>query len=237
MQLTVIGDDRTTVVRSDKVLRVLSWAPCTPDGPFSQSVHAIVNATQGRDEYVEADFAVDYCHDRLAEFGLEPERSVVLMTAVPQTYLQHEIVEFETTGLRVEVFCTAGMGNAVAPGDQALYDEDLEPINQAPGTINIIVVVNRALTDTAMLELIQVATMAKCQALFTLGQESRLSDRIALGTGTDCIALAGLAHAQQVLRFGGLSTKLGEAVSRAVSATVSAAVMHQRTRLDQVSRA
>ena len=231
MKLTCTGDHRTTTIESDQPLRCLSWAPFAPNGPITHPVHTLVNATLGSDEFVDMDHLDSYCLERLRSQGLDPTKTVMLLTAVPQTQLQHETVRVPATGLQVDVFCTAGMGNAIAPGDPALYDEELAVPVRRPGTINLIVIVNRCLTDQALLELVHVATMAKCQALFELAQKSSMSDRIALGTGTDCIAIAGLAHADTSLRFGGLGTRLGSITAQAVSQTLTRAIQNQRTHL------
>ncbi len=231
MRLTIQRDDRNTTILSDQALRCLSWAPYRPSGPFCEPIHALVNTTLSRDEFVDADHLRHFSRRRLRELAVNPRTAILLLTAVPQTHLRHEMRCVEHTGLRVEVFCTAGMGNAIAPGDPTMYDEELVRICQPPGTINIIVVINRSLTDDAMLELVQVVTMAKCQALYTFGQKSSKSDRIALGTGTDCIVLAGLARSDRILSYGGLSTTLGSTVARAVERAVATTVEAQRKHL------
>ncbi|MBI2473069.1 adenosylcobinamide amidohydrolase [Candidatus Uhrbacteria bacterium] len=232
MVLTVQQSDRITVIHSDQLLRCLTWAPYTPKGhPFSD-VYTLVNATLGHDEFIEEPFE-KYCEERLQQAQLESSTSVMLLTTVPQTHLKHRQMSLEQTGLEIDVFCTAGMGNALAPGDPALYNEEFTRQKRLrPGTINIMVIINRALTPAAMVEMIQIITMAKCQSLYLLQQKSHLSSRIALGTGTDNMVLAVLASdQQQPLRYSGLSTKLGEYVAKAVDSVLSCAVESQRMSL------
>lgn len=105
---------------------------------------------------------------------------------------------------------TVGLGNAERVGHR----------QPAPpggfGTINIAVLVEAGLTDTAMIEALTIAAEARTAAVIDAGL--RLPQGVATGTGTDCIALA--ADPGEA-RFAGLHTDLGEALGRAVHDAVA----------------
>lgn len=118
---------------------------------------------------------------------------------------------------------TAGVeGNAGRAGDTAMYHEHGgefefletdEPIH--PGTINAMIFINQELTMGAMVRAVVMAAEAKTAKLQELGINSRYSNELATGTGTDQIIIAS--------RMGGVPvtsptkhTKLGELISKAV---------------------
>ena len=98
-------------------------------------------------------------------------------------------------------------------GDPATYDEK-------PGTINVIVAVNRPLTDAALVEAVAIVTEAKTRALSEALVKSTVSEAPATGTGTDCVAVACPVGAP-VFRYCGKHTGLGELVGRAVYETIA----------------
>ncbi len=215
-----------SIISAAEPLACCTWAPHQPKR--NGLVEAIVNRTLGENEFIDSHNLPLFCRQNLESLGLNADRSIMLLTRVSQAALRHERVENQDTGLAIDVFCTAGLGNAVAPGDPTLFDEENEEPKLVPGTINMVVLVNRNLSPSALLELTQVVTMAKCQALYGLGRKSYLSERIALGTGTDCTVLAGRARGRQ-LCYGSMIVKLGELTARAAEAAVYAAArLHVR---------
>jgi len=104
--------------------------------------------------------------------------------------------------LILECFATVGVSNALAVGDPATYEE-------SPGTINLIVVVNRPLPPAALVEAVAITTEAKVRALSTAGVKSTVSDALATGTGTDCVAIA-CPPGEPAYRYCGKHTRLGE---------------------------
>ncbi|MFH1429951.1 MAG: adenosylcobinamide amidohydrolase [Candidatus Uhrbacteria bacterium] len=234
MDVVLRQDHRISILRPSEALACLSWAPHMPgdDKSFVTPIHAVVNYTLTDDERGDLGRgAVDFCNRVLRDEALDPRTSITLLTVVPQEQLQHCLVERESTGLEVRAFCTAGIRSAIAPGDPTLYDEEFEERTPEPGTINIITIINRQLTQSAMLELTQVITMAKCQAMYRIGAVSRLSNRIALGTGTDCIVVGGLRKCAIRLRYGGMHVKLAELTACAVDEVVTRAIEGQRAHL------
>lgn len=235
----LVQSERTSVISAAHDLQCISWAPFLPkdDAPITTPIRAIFNHTVRGDQYLEPTEIRAYCQDLIQRHGHRTAESIVMLTSVPQLAMKRTERVNPRTGLQVQVFCTAGLGNAIAPGDRSAYDEELESGTEPKtGTINLVVLVNRKLAQPTLVELTQVVTMAKCQTLFTFGKKSMISDRIALGTGTDCMVVGGLAEYEISLRYGGLAVKLGELVSEAVHDVVLAAVQGQQEYLTQKKR-
>ena len=131
--------------------------------------------------------------------------------------------------LEVVTVCTGGVEtNAGRAGDPAsLYEMDgkFESAGQEAkepcGTINIILCINRELTQGAMVRSVMMATEAKTAALQDLNINSCYSDGLATGTGTDQIAVASRLTGETPLTGAGKHTKLGELIGRTVKMAVA----------------
>ena len=120
--------------------------------------------------------------------------------------------------------CTGGVGgNAGRAGDRAtVYERDgayeqistEEPVLH--GTINTILLINRELTPGAMVCAVMTATEAKTAALQELAVNSRYSNGLATGTGTDQIAVAARLCTGIPLSGAGKHTALGELIGKTV---------------------
>lgn len=108
----------------------------------------------------------------------------------------------------VTCVATVGLGNAERVGFR-------RGRRQGYGTINIALLIEAGLTDSAMIEALTIAAQARTLAVLQAGL--RLPAGLATGTGTDCIALA--CDAGQVVHAG-LHTDLGEAIGAAVCRAV-----------------
>lgn len=110
---------------------------------------------------------------------------------------------------------TVGLSNAETVGAR------MPPAARTWGTINIAVITDAQLDDTAMLEAVSIATQARTAAVMDLAHD--LATGRATGTGTDCITLAcPRAAGVASIRYAGLHTEVGEATGRAVRAAVHA---------------
>ncbi|MCP4117730.1 MAG: adenosylcobinamide amidohydrolase [Desulfobacteraceae bacterium] len=161
------------------------------------------------------------------EENLDPGACASLGTAANMNYAAVEKMSFKD--LTVVAVSTGGVeGNAGRAGDPAHYyesrgafkhedDLDRQPV---PGTINIMLFINRTLTRGAMVRAIVTATEAKSAALQELAVNSRYSNAIATGTGTDQIGIASLLGDEIPLTSSGKHTKLGELIGRTVKKSV-----------------
>ena len=82
----------------------------------------------------------------------------------------------------------------------------------------MILAIQTGLRDEALVEAIQIATEGRVRALYEAGIRSSLSDLIATGTGTDCIAVVSLGAERE--RYCGKHTRLGELIGRTAYAAV-----------------
>jgi adenosylcobinamide hydrolase len=198
--------ERTLIVTFPTLYRVLSWAPL--GGGFTEA-RTVINHQVRTDEYPA--YEPDVFLSVLAQ-QLHVQTPVVgLMTGVKMERLVHQIMRRDA--ITIECFATVGISNALAVGDPATYEE-------RPGTINLILAVNRSLTDAAFVEAIAIVTEAKVRALQEAKIQSTVSAMLATGTGTDCVALAGPLNGP-AYQYCGKHTLLGELLGRVVLEAVT----------------
>lgn len=193
--------DRSLVVTFPTLYRVQSWAPL--NGGLTEA-RAILNHQVCTDEYPAQDPA-EFLRGLARRLDLDTA-VVGLMTGVTMERLVRRIVQHHA--LTIECFATVGLSNALAVGDPATYEEQ-------PGTINLIVVMNQPLTAPALVEAVAMVTEAKVRALYTAGVKSTVSDALATGTGTDCVAVA-CPGGEPAYGYCGKHTRLGELLGRVV---------------------
>lgn len=138
--------------------------------------------------------------------------------------------------LTVAAVCTGGVeGNAGRAGDPASVAEieggfeKLPPATAVPGpgTINTLLFISRPLIPGALTRCIMTATEAKSAALQELAINSRYSDGLATGTGTDQIAVAAMEDDGPPLTSAGKHAKLGELIGRAVHEAITGTLARQ----------
>lgn len=187
--------------------------------PELENVQAVINRWINPEEQILAyqypEEIKKLIQQELRTQNLSPDRCVVLSTAVPQSYRGKGFAQDEKTGLTVQTIATGSLGNAMAPGDPALYNEENIRFKNI-GTINIIVAVNRLLTVGARFEMIAKITEAKCAVVANYRKLSPSSHAPCFGTGTDCIALCWRQDPSVALRYAGSHTKLGELTGSSV---------------------
>jgi len=193
--------ERTLIVKFPESYYVLSWAPLA--GGLVEA-RTILNHQVRTDESPthEPEAFLQALAQRLE---LRPP-VVGLMTGVTMERLVRRIGQ--RNPVAIECFATVGLSNALAVGDPATYEEN-------PGTINLILVINRPLTAAALVEAVAIATEAKVRALYTAGVKSMVSEACATGTGTDCVAIA-CPPGEPAYRYCGKHTQLGALLGRVV---------------------
>ncbi|NLX19985.1 MAG: adenosylcobinamide amidohydrolase [Desulfobulbus sp.] len=167
--------------------------------------------------------AESYRRTICVQYDLPAEQCATLATAANM----HNacIARQSFRGLTVAAICTGGVdANAGRAGDPAtvLETEDgFEPLPPAtevpgPGTINTMIFISKPVTPGALTRSIVTATEAKVAVLQELAVNSRYSDGLATGTGTDQIAVAALENGDRPLTGSGKHVKLGEMIGRVV---------------------
>ncbi|RLF14845.1 MAG: hypothetical protein DRJ97_05470 [Thermoprotei archaeon] len=143
-----------------------------------------------------------------------PRPVVGLMTAAAVNKASHR--GLECGAIAVDVFVTAGLSNAVSILDSV----DVKAV----GTVNIILLVDGAVEDPCLVELVRVVAEAKAEAFRRLDVRSRASGRPATCTSTDSIVVACTRRGERVA-YAGLATELGRLVSLGVLEGVKEAVV------------
>ncbi len=131
--------------------------------------------------------------------------AVGLMTSrdIRRHFLGHAAVD----GVRATCLATVGLGNGEVVGRR----RHARP--KGFGTINLLLEVDAALSDAALLEALSIATEARTVAVVEAGYRPDGAGTVT-GTGTDCIVAACPPGGD--LAYAGLHTAVGEAVGRAV---------------------
>jgi len=196
------------ILRSDQDLCVLSSAVA---GGGLTHVRCILNRHVSK-HYSNSDPESDL-REFAASQGIS-EPFVGLMTAV---YLDRvQVVSLRHGDLPVAAIVTAGLSNPASPG--------LSPaVDLAPGTINIILLVDAQLTPAAMVNAIITATETK--AHFLLGAGVRTPEGYpATGTSSDAVVVACTGRGAW-LPYAGPVTQVGWLIGRGVRQALEQALI------------
>ncbi len=153
---------------------------------------------------------------------LPHEQCATLGTAANMRYAVTKEARFRD--LTVVAVCTGGVeGNAGRAGDPASVFEHNGTFERVSGeepvlhgTINTMVFMNRELTPGAMVRTVMTATEAKTAVLQELAVNSRYSNCLATGTGTDQIGVASRLDTGIPLKSAGKHSVLGELIGKTV---------------------
>lgn len=164
------------------------------------------------------------------ELGLDPEKTVLMETAANMGNLAFAKASFE--GVGVWCLATAGVkGNASAPAEAALWHEYADGIRKVPlpGTINVMLGFDVALTPGALARAVVTLTEAKSSVLMDLGVRAKNSWRPATGTGTDQFVVAAPLQTpgREPLKWVGIHAKMGELISQVVRQAVAESLTWQ----------
>ncbi len=156
---------------------------------------------------VEHDFdpenLIEYYRATLRSLGLE--EAVVLLTAVDLE--KHSVVLELREPYETVLFLSIGFEPPTCIYTDRVFD------SMKVSTINIVVVVNAPLSFNAMVDLLRTVAEAKSMAVADLGL--RCSSRCP-GTVSDAIVVGKPRRLGNSILFAGMSTKLGNAVARAI---------------------
>jgi adenosylcobinamide amidohydrolase len=166
---------------------------------------------------VDATFSEDvenYLNLEIQRLGLPKEQTTCVMTAVDiHSYSYAQAVQ---GGVKARVYLTMGLGNLSSPGYSPLA-------TYAPGTINMLVLLQASLPPSAMIETIQIISEAKTRCLQGLLTSEGY---LATGTSTDTITVAFLPGDQQ--SYSGAVTPVGRSLGLAVNQAFQKAFVKQR---------
>ena len=137
-----------------------------------------------------------------------PGPVVGMLTAAPVDRFQDVTVGTART------LATVGLGHPIAAAGRRVVAGPRE------GTINLLVVIDAALTDAGLVGALQTAVEAKVQALADAGIEATNHAGLATGTASDAVAVACVPGA--FVDFAGPATRAGSELARAVHRAVHA---------------
>jgi adenosylcobinamide amidohydrolase len=206
----------TLAIYLQNAFRTLGWAPL---GGGSKRAELILNHQISLDNRGATESPRRYLGRVVRSLGVNPRHAVAMMTGAQ---IKKAASTTEKRGdMIVTTWCTAGCSNALRVGDPASVEIT------APGTINLIVLINQPLSEAAMVEAIQIATEARVAAVLAARVKSVRSGRPATGTGTDCIVIA--APEKPPMHFYcGKHTRLGELIGRAAYQSCLASLARRR---------
>ncbi len=214
--------EHTLVIDLGGRRRVLASAP--QGGGFRQATHILnhqVDANANPDT-VFPDPA-RYLRKLALHLGIRGG-TVGLMTAVPMS--QVVMTRVSAARLWVECFATVGVTNAVRVGEWPGGRQSYQQEAARPGTINLILMTNARLSDSAMVTAVQVATEAKTGVLLGHPVLNGIGKSGATGTGTDAVVMACQLRGQGLpLVYSGTHTLIGALIGRAVVWCVSRGLM------------
>lgn len=201
--IKIVLKNKSLIINLPKTHSILSWAPF--NGGLTRS-NCLFN--QGCDHFEESD--LESIFKSVIKQNNLPSDAVGLLTgANVSRYVEIFLVDGP---LWVHAVATVGLNNARSVGDPA--DVILsQPVDRI-GTINIIIICNALPYASGLVEAIHIATMGKTSAMIEAGIKSKKSEKLATGTGTDCIVIAGSGEVQE--NYCGMHTILGEMIGKAV---------------------
>jgi len=247
--------DGIEIHRKEKIIYVnflvqyMVISTCRVNGGLRDDLEGIVNhqlcEPSGHDRKILSSIAespLDYLKSVCKKHGLSSEKIALLGTAANMNYAAVESQEYR--GLNIVAISTGGVEiNAGRAGDPAgIYEKDGKfisakgEVDEPHGTINTIIIMNKELSDGAMVRSLVTASEAKAAALQELVVNSRYSCGLATGTGTDQLGIASRLTGEIPLTSAGKHTKLGELIGLAVKKSVKKALALQNSLTPQSQR-
>jgi adenosylcobinamide amidohydrolase len=194
---------RSLIIHLPQPHRVLSWASL---GGGARRAEAIVNHQITMGDRAATEHPRQYLSRLTTLLGVKSRMVVAMMTGADIRKAGYATAR--RGDLAVGAWCTAGCSNALRIGDPATAGF------ARTGTINLALVVNRRLSSSAMVEALAMAVEARVAAVHDAGILSTRTNRLATGTGTDCIVIASPARGR-FHPYCGKHTLLGELIGKA----------------------
>lgn len=180
--------------------------------------------SQEKIDYLENHDVCQYLMRECDLLNIDSDYSTGLVTLAEMKNVSIVSKRFKNTDVTAVV--TAGVRtNASRAGDAASYWEEKGEFHF--GTINIILLANAFLDESALTEAFMTITEAKTVALNNLKIPSQYSNGFATGTGTDGVAIFSNKDSDNRLTNAGKHSKLGELIGRAVIESVTRAIGKQ----------
>jgi alpha-ribazole phosphatase CobZ len=194
------------------ILRFNNFVKCLSSSIFNGGMkrcRAIVNHCILNDDLSNPK---EYCEHLIKDLGLEKD-TIVLLTGVKMSNLCFEKVEEDD--ILAVAFVTAGLSYTASAGEYISLNNS--------GTINIICIVNKNMSENCFVNGVQTITEAKVLTLAKLDIRSKFSKGLASGTTSDALALVSLGIGKKE-KYSGSATVLGRVISKSVEAALEKAI-------------
>ncbi len=155
----------------------------------------------------------EYARDLLEKLGLPEESSAVFLTAVD---VVKEHIELQASSpVRILLVASVGLSPGVCIGARGAAEK--------PATINVLLFIEKALTDNAFVDLAGVISSAKTLALVDLALSGGYNLGRVYATATDAMVIASTIDEVDKELYGGPATRIGsEAAKLVYEAIISA---------------
>jgi adenosylcobinamide amidohydrolase len=196
---------------------VLSWAILR--GGWQVTRNVLWHEVRNEDLTIDLD-PVEYFQGKIAKGG-RGKNSIGFLTSAPLTSFCDSLKE--SNGQWARCVATVGLGNALRVGD---------PSFQAwkTGTINLLVQTSMPLTLEASIEALSLIVEARTLAMLEANVLSNVSQQLATGTGTDCIAIASpQAEASEI--YAGKHTLMGHLIGQSVLDAMENGILKWKDRM------
>ncbi|WP_312641181.1 adenosylcobinamide amidohydrolase [Hydrogenoanaerobacterium sp.] len=212
------------IAKLNGMRKVLSTAP--HNGGYKSSLKYIFNHGLETSGEMKAPTYAEHIAAIASELSLDPFYTCGMSTAADVENLSLITESFED--LSVTAAVTGGIDiNAGRAGDPAFWNESSGIFTYVAGTINILLFINKNLTDGALARSLVTCTEAKTAAIGELLLPSCYSSGLATGSGTDGTAIIADAESAITLTDAGKHTKLGEMIGKSVKSAVKEALYLQ----------
>ncbi len=145
--------------------------------------------------------------------------TIGLMTAVD--LVETQLFAARAGDAEVRALITVGLRNASRPGEATVG---------GPGTINVVLLCARRLSEAAAIELAMLVSEAKAATIVEAGIRTH-NGRSASGTSTDAIAILWRRGAGREFRHAGSATEIGAVVGRIVTDAIRSRIDTQASRV------
>lgn len=218
--------DKYIVVQFNGSRKVLSTS--VYNGGYNENITSVFNHNmmneEGTDLLLFAPEYEEHLKITAQKLGLNPINSTGVGTAAQMHNVSVSTMEYKD--LSVSAIVTAGIEtNGGRAGDEAkYYNVNKKPL---PGTINIFLFINADMPQGILTRALVTCTEAKTAALQELMADSRYSDGLATGSGTDQTIIAANAESDLYFDSAGKHSKLGELIGKTVITAVKEALKKQ----------
>ncbi|MEA1974526.1 MAG: adenosylcobinamide amidohydrolase, partial [Bacillota bacterium] len=195
------------------------------NGGYSENIKYVFNKQEdmSSDINLKADTYEEHLGIIAKELNLISEKSTGLSTAASMDHVAIETQYYHD--IEITAFITAGTEvNAGRVGDKVTFDELVNKIEYKSGTINIILNINANIPPGIMARILMTCTEAKTAALQEMMIDSRYSNGLATGTGTDGVVIIGNNDSKNYLTTAGKHSVFGEKIGKVVKKAVKDAL-------------